>query len=74
MNCNANKCIACTVQQCAYHCDSADYCSLDNIQVGTHEMHRLQVLPQEVNPVGGGFLLPPFLLLLDERGEISYYL
>ena len=38
MNCNANKCIACTVQQCAYHCDTADYCSLDHIQVGTHEI------------------------------------
>lgn len=39
MNCNdkINKCIACTVNQCSYHCDSADYCSLDKIQVGTHE-------------------------------------
>ena len=39
MDCNANKCIACTVQQCAYHCDTADYCSLDRIQVGPHEMN-----------------------------------
>ncbi len=37
MNCNANKCIACTVSQCAYHCDTDDYCSLEKIQVGTHE-------------------------------------
>ena len=32
-NCNANKCIECTVQQCAYHCNTENYCSL----VGTHE-------------------------------------
>ena len=31
MNCHANKCIECTVQSCAYHC------SLERIQVGTHE-------------------------------------
>ncbi len=37
MNCHANKCIACTVQSCAYHCDTEDYCSLEHIQVGTHE-------------------------------------
>ena len=37
MNNNANKCIECTVQSCAYHCDSANYCSLDKILVGTHE-------------------------------------
>ena len=33
----ANKCIECTVQQCAHHCDDANYCSLDKIRVGTHE-------------------------------------
>ncbi len=37
MNCHANKCIACTVVSCANHCDSENYCSLDRIQVGTHE-------------------------------------
>ena len=37
MNCHANKCIACTVQSCAYHCDTENYCSLERIQVGTHE-------------------------------------
>ena len=37
MNCKANKCIECTVSQCAYHCDEANYCSLDRILVGTHE-------------------------------------
>ena len=37
MNCHANKSIECTVQQCAYHCDEANYCSLDRILVGTHE-------------------------------------
>ena len=37
MNCHANKSIECTVSQCAHHCDSANYCSLDKIMVGTHE-------------------------------------
>ena len=37
MNCHANKCIECTVSQCAYHCQDANYCSLDKIMVGTHE-------------------------------------
>ena len=37
MNCHANKCIECTVQSCAYHCDTENYCSLDRIMVGTHE-------------------------------------
>jgi len=42
MNCNANKCIECTVQQCAYHCDSENYCSLDRIRVHTPEAKHTQ--------------------------------
>lgn len=34
---NENKCIECTVSQCANHAQSANYCSLDKILVGTHE-------------------------------------
>ena len=39
MNCNtnANKAIACTVNQCTHHCANENYCSLSQIQVGTHE-------------------------------------
>lgn len=37
MNCNANKCIECTVHQCANHCEGENYCALDKILVGTHE-------------------------------------
>lgn len=37
MSCHANKAIACTVVSCANHCDMEDYCSLEKIQVGTHE-------------------------------------
>lgn len=33
----ANKSIRCTVQQCANHCSSDNYCALDCICVGTHE-------------------------------------
>ncbi len=34
---NINKCIACTVTQCKHHSDKQNYCTLDKIQVGTHE-------------------------------------
>lgn len=33
----ANECIKCTVTNCAHHCTSKNFCSLDSIQVGTHE-------------------------------------
>jgi len=40
MNCsNPNRSIKCTVQQCAHHCDRENYCSLDCITVGTHELN-----------------------------------
>ena len=35
--CNANKCIECTVSQCRYHFGNQNYCSLQQIKVGTHE-------------------------------------
>ena len=35
----ANHCIECTVQQCENHCESQNYCALDRILVGTHEMN-----------------------------------
>ncbi len=34
---NLNECINCTVHQCKYHHGSRNYCTLDNITVGTHE-------------------------------------
>ena len=37
MNSKANKSIECTVSQCAHHCDLENYCSLNEISVGTHE-------------------------------------
>ncbi len=37
--CKANHCIKCTVQQCEYHCENDNYCSLDCITVGTHELN-----------------------------------
>ena len=39
MNCHANKSIECTVQQCAHHCQDANFCSLERILVGTHEVN-----------------------------------
>ena len=43
MNCHANKCIECTVQQCAYHCDSENYCSLDKVRIITHESNPTEI-------------------------------
>lgn len=37
MSCHANRCVECTVSECANHCPSENYCSLDKILVGTHE-------------------------------------
>lgn len=34
---NINKSIACTVTACKYHSDCENYCTLNNINVGTHE-------------------------------------
>ncbi len=36
-NCTANHAIECTVNQCAHHCETENYCSLNKILVGTHE-------------------------------------
>ncbi len=36
-NSYANECIKCTVTQCKHHCDVRNNCSLNCIQVGTHE-------------------------------------
>lgn len=36
---HANPAIRCSVQQCANHCVDRDYCALDAISVGTHEMN-----------------------------------
>ena len=34
-----NRAIACTVDACAHHAKTCDYCVLDRIHVGTHEPH-----------------------------------
>ena len=39
-SCNANKAIACTVNQCVHHCTDENYCSLSQIHVGTHEANH----------------------------------
>lgn len=37
MNNQANQAIACTVTSCQYHSSTCNNCTLDRIQVGTHE-------------------------------------
>ena len=39
----ANHSIACSVQQCMHHCGDKNYCSLDCISVGTHEVNPTEV-------------------------------
>ena len=39
----ANRSIGCTVTQCEYHCENENYCSLDKINVGTHEQNPTNV-------------------------------
>lgn len=34
-----NHAIRCNVVSCEYRCHDCDYCSLDRIEVGTHEPH-----------------------------------
>lgn len=34
-----NESIKCTVQQCANHCAGKNYCSLECVQIGTHEQN-----------------------------------
>lgn len=43
MDRKANKSIGCTVTQCAYHCKNKNYCSLNEILVGTHEANPTMV-------------------------------
>ena len=38
-----NESIKCTVNNCAHHCQSQSYCSLNAIQVGTHETNPTEV-------------------------------
>ncbi|MEE3334390.1 MAG: DUF1540 domain-containing protein [Ruminococcus sp.] len=38
----ANQCIRCTVDSCKYHNGKRDYCSLDSISIGTHEIQPTQ--------------------------------
>ncbi len=42
-NKNVNSSIECSVQQCEYHCNNKNYCSLDKIMVGTHEQNPTEV-------------------------------
>ena len=40
--CKPNHAIKCTVNSCANHCQSEQYCGLESIRVGTHEAHPSQ--------------------------------
>ena len=37
LECGKNESIACSVHNCSYHAKNEDYCTLNQIKVGTHE-------------------------------------
>lgn len=43
MNTNKNESIQCTIKNCTHHAVSEDYCTLDKIKVGTHEMNPTKI-------------------------------
>ncbi len=43
MNHEKNPSIGCTVQSCQFHAQDENYCTLNKIQVGTHEKEPTQV-------------------------------
>ena len=36
---NANHSIGCVVNECRYHAENENYCTLEHIQVSKHEAH-----------------------------------
>lgn len=36
-HCNANPSIECTVKECKHHFGAKNFCSLEHVQIGTHE-------------------------------------
>ncbi len=42
MNSKANNCIGCSVVSCAHHYQKDNYCTLDKINVTTHEPNPTQ--------------------------------
>ena len=34
-----NDSIQCTIHNCAFHAGAVDYCTLDTIRIGTHELN-----------------------------------
>lgn len=38
-----NNAIGCSVEQCKHHCSGEDYCTLEAIKVGTHELNPTMV-------------------------------
>lgn len=40
---NKNEAIGCTVNNCTHHAQTENYCTLNKIQVGTHEANPTKV-------------------------------
>ena len=40
---DANSCIKCSVDKCQYHAQAKNYCTLQSIQVGTHEANPTKI-------------------------------
>lgn len=46
---NHNPSIGCTVNECKYHCKDDNYCTLQSIEVGKHEVHAKDVKCTDCN-------------------------
>ncbi len=42
-DCKCNSSIHCTVAQCAHHGGKENYCTLDQVNIGTHETNPTMV-------------------------------
>lgn len=42
-NMSKNACIQCSIKECKHHCGDENYCSLNQIKVGTHENHPTKI-------------------------------
>ena len=45
MNQEKNDSIQCSIHNCVHHAENVDYCTLDRIHVGTHELLQKRNVP-----------------------------
>ena len=78
----ANRHIGCNVNNCAYHCKDCNCCSLDHIEVGSHETNPTKAECTDCRsfkykgwffPAFGGLLIIFWKFVLQEEYRIFWY-